>query len=81
MHSSIISLQAAYDKVLKAREAVKLRNEVLDSRRKKLKEDLEEKERLAEQSSARHTAEEQLQVISIKLVNICGLNVDIAEKC
>ncbi|KAK7871907.1 hypothetical protein R5R35_009715 [Gryllus longicercus] len=37
--------RAAYDKVLNARKAAQIRNQQLDSRRKKLKEDLEERER------------------------------------
>ncbi|XP_029847028.3 dnaJ homolog subfamily C member 17 [Ixodes scapularis] len=39
--------RAAYDKVLKARQAAKLRNLVLDSKRRKLKEDLEAREQAA----------------------------------
>uniref|UniRef100_A0A2R5LDQ6 DnaJ homolog subfamily C member 17 n=1 Tax=Ornithodoros turicata TaxID=34597 RepID=A0A2R5LDQ6_9ACAR len=39
--------RAAYDKVLKAREAAKVRNRELDAKRRKLKEDLEAREQQA----------------------------------
>ncbi|XP_075976829.1 dnaJ homolog subfamily C member 17 [Anticarsia gemmatalis] len=42
------SARAAYDKVLKAKAAAKLRHQELDSKRQKLKEDLERREREAE---------------------------------
>lgn len=42
----------AYDKLLKARRAAQLRNRQLDSKRRKLKEDLERRERDAEQQQA-----------------------------
>jgi len=38
----------AYDKILKARKAAEIRNRQMDSKRKKLKEDLEQRERAAE---------------------------------
>ncbi|XP_059621234.1 dnaJ homolog subfamily C member 17 [Phlebotomus argentipes] len=41
------SARAAYDRVLNARKAAELRNRQLDSKRKKLKADLEERERAA----------------------------------
>lgn len=41
------SARAAYDKVLKAKAAAKLRHQQLDSKRQKLKEDLERREREA----------------------------------
>ncbi|XKL62021.1 hypothetical protein PGB90_001854 [Kerria lacca] len=53
--------RASYDRVLKAREANKLRNQALDSQRKKLKRELEEKELLAEQEYLKKSAEELLQ--------------------
>ncbi|XP_067012994.2 dnaJ homolog subfamily C member 17 [Anabrus simplex] len=62
------SARAAYDKVLRARKAAKLRHKELDSRRKKLKEDLEAREKKAEELAARkrnnfdtRTDEEKLQ--------------------
>ncbi|XP_068156875.1 dnaJ homolog subfamily C member 17 [Drosophila tropicalis] len=42
-----ISARAAYDKVLKAKKAAELRTKQLDSKRQKLKADLEERERAA----------------------------------
>lgn len=41
------SARAAYDKVLRAKEAAKLRHQELDSKRQKLKEDLERREQEA----------------------------------
>ncbi|GAB0088131.1 dnaJ homolog subfamily C member 17 [Sergentomyia squamirostris] len=41
------SARSAYDRVLNARKAAELRNRELDSKRKKLKEDLEEREKTA----------------------------------
>lgn len=43
-----VSARAAYDKVLRAKEAAKLRHQELDSKRQKLKEDLERREKEAE---------------------------------
>ncbi|KAL4715723.1 hypothetical protein ACJJTC_006302 [Scirpophaga incertulas] len=42
-----VSARSAYDKVLRAKEAAKLRHQQLDSKRQKLKEDLERREREA----------------------------------
>ncbi|KAM3961505.1 dnaJ homolog member 15 [Aphomia sociella] len=42
-----VSARAAYDKVLRAKAAAKLRHQQLDSKRQKLKEDLERREREA----------------------------------
>lgn len=42
------SARSAYDKVLRAKEAAKLRHQELDSKRQKLKEDLERREKEAE---------------------------------
>lgn len=60
-------LQAAYDKVINAKKATVLRNQALDSRRKKFKEDLEARERQAQEDASTFmkntkTAEEKLQV-------------------
>ncbi|XP_038212429.1 dnaJ homolog subfamily C member 17 [Zerene cesonia] len=49
----------AYDKVLRAKEAAKLRHRELDSKRQKLKEDLERRERDANLSSAKVLTDEQ----------------------
>ncbi|CAB3247324.1 unnamed protein product [Arctia plantaginis] len=43
-----VSARAAYDKVLRAKEAAKLRHQQLDTKRQKLKEDLERREKEAE---------------------------------
>ncbi|CAG9788184.1 unnamed protein product [Diatraea saccharalis] len=42
-----VSARLAYDKVLRAKEAAKLRHQELDSKRQKLKEDLEQREKQA----------------------------------
>ncbi|KAJ9579161.1 hypothetical protein L9F63_024731, partial [Diploptera punctata] len=55
------SARAAYDKVLNAKKAAKLRNRELDSKRRKLKEELEARERLADKSTKVKTDEEKLQ--------------------
>ncbi|XP_047115021.1 dnaJ homolog subfamily C member 17 [Schistocerca piceifrons] len=63
------SARAAYDKVLKAKQAAKLRTQQLDSRRKKFKEELEARERAAQEAAAKkseflidtRTDEEKLQ--------------------
>uniref|UniRef100_A0A1B6DJR7 DnaJ homolog subfamily C member 17 n=1 Tax=Clastoptera arizonana TaxID=38151 RepID=A0A1B6DJR7_9HEMI len=60
------SARAAYDKVINAKKAAALRNQALDSRRKKLKEDLEARERQAQEEASgfkKNTkiAEEKLQ--------------------
>ncbi|PSN46905.1 DnaJ subfamily C member 17 [Blattella germanica] len=61
------SARAAYDKVLNAKKAAKLRHRELDSKRQKLKEELEARERLAEEKAKkyrsfdRRTDEEKLQ--------------------
>lgn len=49
--------RAAYDKVIRARAAAKLRHQELDSKRQKLKEDLERRER--EAGSANSLTDEQ----------------------
>ncbi|CAG4952844.1 unnamed protein product [Colias eurytheme] len=49
----------AYDKVLRAKEAAKLRHRELDSKRQKLKEDLERREREANISSTKVLTDEQ----------------------
>lgn len=60
--------QAAYDRVLNAKKAAKLRHRELDSKRQKLKEELEARERQAEESARQYrnftskTDEEKLQV-------------------
>ena len=60
--------QSAYDKVLNAKKAAKLRTKLLDSKRQKLKEELEERERLAAEAAKGYrsfdskTDEEKLQV-------------------
>ena len=60
--------QAAYDRVLNAKKAAKLRHRELDSKRQKLKEELEARERQAEESAKQYrnfatkTDEEKLQV-------------------
>lgn len=46
------SARAAYDRVIHARVAAEIRNKQLDSKRQKLKTDLEERERIAEKSAA-----------------------------
>lgn len=65
---SATSLQAAYDKVLNGKKAAKLRHRELDEKRKKLKEDLEAREKVAsetknaEKKLDTRTDEEKLQV-------------------
>lgn len=44
------SARKAYDKVLRARKEAVIRNQQLDGKRRKLKEDLEKRERLAGES-------------------------------
>lgn len=57
--------RAAYDKVLKAREESKLRHQQLDSKRRKFKEDLEERERqaasLRNKSKSKKSPEQELR--------------------
>ncbi|KAJ4444223.1 hypothetical protein ANN_06014 [Periplaneta americana] len=61
------SARAAYDKVINAKKAAKLRHRELDSKRQRLKEDLERRERLAEEAAKKYrsfdtrTDEEKLQ--------------------
>ncbi|XP_054270694.1 dnaJ homolog subfamily C member 17-like [Macrosteles quadrilineatus] len=56
------SARAAYDKVLNAKKAAVIRNKELDSRRKKLKEDLEARERQADFNRKKEkSAEEKLK--------------------
>lgn len=52
----------AYDKVLKAREEAALRHWHLDSKRRKLKEDLEAREKISAKYSGQKSAEELLRV-------------------
>lgn len=47
------SARAAYNRVIEAKKAAELRNQQLDSKRKKLKDDLEERERQANLNQAR----------------------------
>jgi DnaJ family protein C protein 17 len=60
--------KAAYDRVLNAKKAARLRHRELDSKRQKLKEELEARERQAEEyakqccSFTSKTDEEKLQV-------------------
>jgi hypothetical protein len=64
----ILFYQAAYDRVLSAKKAAKLRHRELDSKRRRLKEELEARERQAEESAkqyhsfTRKTDEQKLQV-------------------
>ncbi|XP_063625046.1 dnaJ homolog subfamily C member 17 [Cydia splendana] len=51
--------RSAYDKVLRAKEAAKLRHKELDSKRQKLKEDLERREREAMSGSGINLTDEQ----------------------
>lgn len=55
------SARAAYDKVLKARQEAKIRHQQLDSKRRKLKEELEAKERQAASFGKNKSAEQQLR--------------------
>ncbi|XP_068627912.1 dnaJ homolog subfamily C member 17 [Battus philenor] len=54
-----VSARSAYDKVLRAKAAAKLRHKELDSKRQKLKEDLERREREATQSQYSNLTDEQ----------------------
>lgn len=56
--------RSAYDKVLKAKKEAALRNKALDGKRRKLKEDLEQREKLLNQSkqTSEKSAEEKLKV-------------------
>ena len=59
-----VEARKAYDNVLKARQAAQIRNQQLDAKRQKLKEQLEERERAAkerEQVYRRQTDEEKLE--------------------
>jgi hypothetical protein len=64
----IVFHQAAYDRVLNAKKAAKLRHRELDSKRRRLKEELEARERKAEESTKQYrsfstkTDEQKLQV-------------------
>ncbi|KAJ2951690.1 hypothetical protein O0L34_g13851 [Tuta absoluta] len=53
------SARAAYDKVLRAKEAARLRHQELDSKRQKLKEDLERREREALSGKDSNLTDEQ----------------------
>lgn len=60
------SARAAYDKVINAKKAAQLRNRELDSRRKRFKEELEAREKQAQEDASVYrgktkTAEEKLQ--------------------
>ncbi|KAJ8719635.1 hypothetical protein PYW08_011810 [Mythimna loreyi] len=55
-----VSARAAYDKVLRAKAAAKLRHQELDSKRQKLKEDLERREREAGSGSSNLTDAQKL---------------------
>jgi DnaJ family protein C protein 17 len=63
-----VFFQAAYDRVLNAKKAAKVRHRELDSKRQKLKEELEARERQAEEAAKQYrsfmskTDEERLQV-------------------
>lgn len=52
------SARAAYDRVIQGRKAAELRNKQLDSKRQKLKSDLERREQLANRYTTTKTAEE-----------------------
>ncbi|CAH2041387.1 unnamed protein product, partial [Iphiclides podalirius] len=54
-----VSARAAYDKVLRAKAAAKLRHKELDSKRQKLKEDLERREREAASGKESSLTDEQ----------------------
>lgn len=59
-----VEARKAYDNVLKARQAVQIRNQQLDAKRQKLKEDLEERERAAKEREfvyRQKTDEEKLE--------------------
>lgn len=60
----------AYDKVLNAKKAAQIRHRELDSKRKKLKEELDARERMGElrKTSAKTDAEE-LQVSHVRQTN------------
>lgn len=53
------SARAAYDKVLRAKAAAKLRHKELDSKRQKLKDDLERREREAASGTGSNLTDEQ----------------------
>lgn len=53
------SARAAYDKLIKAKEAAKLRHKDLDDKRKKFKEDLEAREEAYFASKQKHKSEEE----------------------
>lgn len=55
-----VAARAAYDKVLRAKAAAKLRNKELDSKRQKLKEDLERREREATSGKEQKLTDEEL---------------------
>lgn len=54
-----VNARAAYDKLLRAKEAAKLRHKDLDDKRKKFKEDLEERERQYHAGKAKEKSEQE----------------------
>ncbi|CAK1543131.1 unnamed protein product [Leptosia nina] len=74
------SARNAYDKVLKAKEAAKLRHKELDSKRQKLKEDLERREKEANSSSKTNLTDEQKLAAEIERLQREGSRLLLEEQ-
>ncbi|XP_022114631.1 dnaJ homolog subfamily C member 17 [Pieris rapae] len=74
------SARDAYDKVLRAKEAAKLRHQELDSKRQKLKEDLERREREAHSSNNVNLTDEQKLAAEIERLQREGSKLLLEEQ-
>ncbi|XP_047508490.1 dnaJ homolog subfamily C member 17 [Pieris napi] len=74
------SARDAYDKVLRAKEAAKLRHQELDSKRQKLKEDLERREREAHSSNKVNLTDEQKLAAEIERLQREGSKLLLEEQ-
>lgn len=74
------SARAAYDKVLRAKAAAKLRHQELDSKRQKLKEDLERREREAESGKGCNLTDEQKLAAEIQRLQKEGSRLLLEEQ-
>lgn len=74
------SARSAYDKVLRAKEAAKLRHQELDSKRQKLKEDLERRERESFTTKGSNLTDEQKLAAEIDRLRKEGSRLLIEEQ-
>ncbi|XP_028156570.1 dnaJ homolog subfamily C member 17 [Ostrinia furnacalis] len=74
------SARAAYDRVLRAKAAAKLRHQELDSKRQKLKEDLERREREAAAGQATRLTDEQKLAAEIERLQKEGSRLLLEEQ-